>query len=75
MDREPRGRHGLAASPLGPRPTTIGVVNPIRSVGLTARAIRNVADRLLYLAVQLPKKNQLYDIGLRQLAPEAATAI
>ena len=39
------------------------------------RAIRNVADRLLYLAVQLLKKNQLYDIDLRQLAPKDATAI
>ena len=34
------------------------------------RAIRNIADRLLFLAVQLLKKNQLYDIGLRQLGPE-----
>ena len=39
------------------------------------RAIRNIVDRLLFLAVQLLKKNQLYDISLRQLAPEvAATA-
>ena len=39
------------------------------------RAIRNIADRLLFLAVQLLKKNQLYDISLRQLAPEVgATA-
>ena len=36
------------------------------------RAIRNIADRLLFLAVQLLKKNQLYDIQLRQLAPEMA---
>jgi transposase len=36
------------------------------------RAIRNIADRLLFLAVQLLKKNQLYDISLRQMAPEAA---
>ena len=39
------------------------------------RAIRNIVDRLLFLAVQLLKKNQLYDISLRQLAPEVgATA-
>ena len=38
------------------------------------RAIRNIADRLLFLAVQLLKKTQLYDIGLRQLAPEAVAA-
>ncbi len=38
------------------------------------RAIRNIADRLLFLAVQLLKKNQLYDIGLRQLAPEVVAA-
>jgi len=37
------------------------------------RAIRNIVDRLLFLAIQLLKKNQLYDITLRQLAPEAAT--
>lgn len=36
------------------------------------RAIRNIVDRLLFLAVQLLKKNQLYDIQLRQLAPEMA---
>jgi transposase len=36
-----------------------------QSVG---RAIRNIADRLLYLAVQLLKKNQLYDVSLRQIA-------
>jgi transposase len=36
-----------------------------QSVG---RAVRNIADRLLYLAVQLLKKNQLYDISLRQIA-------
>jgi transposase len=38
------------------------------------RAIRNIVDRLLFLAIQLLKKNQLYDIQLRQLAPEMATA-
>jgi transposase len=38
------------------------------------RAIRNIVDRLLFLAIQLLKKNQLYDIQLRQLAPELATA-
>ena len=38
------------------------------------RAIRNIADRLLFLAVQLLKKNQLYDIGRRQLAPEGVAA-
>ena len=37
------------------------------------RAIRNIVDRLLFLAIQLLKKNQLYDIQLRQLAPEMAT--
>lgn len=37
-----------------------------QSVG---RAIRNVVDRLLFLAVQLLKTNQLYDIQLRQIAP------
>ena len=37
------------------------------------RAIRNIVDRLLFLAVQLLKKNQLYDITLRQL-PEVAAA-
>ena len=36
------------------------------------RAIRNIVDRLLFLAVQLLKKNQLYDISLRQIAPEVA---
>jgi len=36
------------------------------------RAIRNIVDRLLFLAVQLLKKNQLYDITLRQLAPGVA---
>ena len=41
-----------------------------QSVG---RAVRNIVDRLLFLAVQLLKKNQLYDIQLRQLAPEMAT--
>ena len=41
-----------------------------QSVG---RALRNIVDRLLFLAVQLLKKNQLYDIQLRQLAPEMAT--
>ena len=38
------------------------------------RAVRNVVDRLLFLAVQLLKKNQLYDIQLRQLAPGTAAA-
>jgi len=38
------------------------------------RAIRNIADRLLFLAVQLLKKNQLYDISLRQLGPEVVAA-
>ncbi len=32
------------------------------------RALRNIVDRLLFLAVQLLKKNQLYDLQLRQLA-------
>jgi transposase len=36
------------------------------------RAIRNIVDRLLFLAIQLLKKNQLYDIQLRQMAPEVA---
>jgi transposase len=36
------------------------------------RAIRNIVDRLLFLAIQLLKKNQLYDIQFRQLAPEMA---
>lgn len=34
------------------------------------RAIRNIVDRLLFLAVQLLRKNQLYDINLRQITPE-----
>jgi len=38
------------------------------------RAIRTIVDRLLFLAVQLLRKNQLYDIDLRQLAPEVAAA-
>jgi transposase len=38
------------------------------------RAIRNIVDRLLFLAVQLLKKNELYDITLRQMAPEVAAA-
>ena len=38
------------------------------------RAIRNIADRLLFLAVWLLKRNQLYDIGLRQIVPEVAAA-
>jgi transposase len=38
------------------------------------RALRNIADRLLWLAVQLLKKDQLYDITLRQLAPQLAAA-
>ena len=38
------------------------------------RAIRNIVDRLLFLAVQLLKKNQLYDISLRQMAPEVVAA-
>jgi transposase len=42
-----------------------------QSVG---RAIRNIVDRLLFLAVQLLKKNRLYDIDLRQMAPEVAAA-
>ena len=42
-----------------------------QSVG---RAIRNIVDRLLFLAVQLLKKNQLYDISLRQLGPEVVAA-
>lgn len=36
------------------------------------RALRNIVDRLLFLAIQLLKKNQPYDIQLRQLAPEMA---
>ena len=35
-------------------------------------AIRNIVDRLLCLAVQLLRKQELYDINLRQLAPAAA---
>ncbi len=42
-----------------------------QSVG---RAIRNIVDRLLFLAVQLLRKNELYDITLRQLVPEVAAA-
>jgi len=38
------------------------------------RALRNIADRLLCLAVHLLRKNELYDITLRQLAPEVAAA-
>ena len=38
------------------------------------RAIRNIVDRLLFLAVQLLRKNELYDVTLRQLAPEIAAA-
>ena len=38
------------------------------------RALRNIADRLLCLAVQLLRKNELYDITLRQLAPEVAAS-
>ena len=38
------------------------------------RALRNIVDRLLFLAVQLLKKNQLYDIELRQLAPAVVAA-
>jgi transposase len=38
------------------------------------RAIRNIVDRLLFLAVQLLRKNELYDITLRQMAPEVAAA-
>ena len=37
-------------------------------------AIRNIVDRLLCLAVQLLRKNELYDINLRQLAPGVAAA-
>ena len=36
------------------------------------RALRNIVDRLLFLAVQLLRKNELYDVTLRQLAPEVA---
>ena len=38
------------------------------------RALRNIADRLLCLAVQLLRKQELYDIKLRQLAPAAAAS-
>lgn len=38
------------------------------------RAIRNIVDRLLFLAVQLLRKNEIYDIKLRQLVPEIAAA-
>jgi transposase len=38
------------------------------------RAIRNIVDRLLCLAVQLLRKNELYDITRRQLVPEVAAA-
>jgi transposase len=38
------------------------------------RAIRNIVDRLLFLAVRLLRKNELYDVTVRQLAPEAAVA-
>lgn len=38
------------------------------------RAIRNIVDRLLFLAVQLLRKNELYDVTLRQLVPEVAAA-
>ena len=37
-------------------------------------AIRNIVDRLLCLAVQLLRKNELYDVTLRQLAPQVAAA-
>lgn len=36
-----------------------------QSVG---RALRNIVDRLLFLAVQLLRRNQLYDLSLRQTA-------
>jgi hypothetical protein len=36
------------------------------------RAIRNIVDRLLFLAVQLLRKNELYDVTHRQLVPEVA---
>lgn len=40
-----------------------------RAAGQSAgRAIRNIIDRLLWLAVQLLKKNVVYDIQLRQVA-------
>ncbi len=38
------------------------------------RAIRNIVDRLLFLAVQLLRKNELYDVTHRQLVPEVAAA-
>jgi transposase len=38
------------------------------------RAIRNIVDRLLFLAVQLLRKNELYDVTLRQLAPATVAA-
>lgn len=38
------------------------------------RAIRTVVDRLLFLAVHLLRKNELYNVDLRQLAPEVAAA-
>lgn len=38
------------------------------------RAVRNIVDRLLFLAVQLLRKNELYDITRRQLVPEVAAA-
>ena len=38
------------------------------------RAIRTIVDRLLFLAVHLLRKNELYNIDLRQLAPEVAAA-
>jgi len=38
------------------------------------RAIRNIVDRLLFLAVQLLRKNELYDVTLRQLASAAVAA-
>ncbi len=47
--------------------------NRARARGQTVgRALRNIVDRLLFLAIQLLKKNQLYDIQLRQPAPEMA---
>ena len=35
-------------------------------------SFRNIVHRLLCLAVQLLRKQELYDINLRQLAPAAA---
>ena len=32
------------------------------------RAIRNIADRLLFLAVHLLRRNELYNLELRQVA-------